>query len=73
VIDSQVIVTEYNPTVVVGAERAELHVQQHHESAVIAPSKEPAGVPSIGHGTLIRAVKGRATDENVACADMRKT
>jgi hypothetical protein len=39
----QNILTEYKPTVVVSAERAELHVQQHHKTGVIYPSKPPEG------------------------------
>ena len=39
----QVIVTTYKPTVLVTANKAELHVQQHHEQGVIAVSKEPDG------------------------------
>ena len=33
--------TRYKPTVVVSKQRAELHVQQHHESAVLKVTKEP--------------------------------
>lgn len=39
----QNIVTEYKPTVLVGGERAELHVQQLHKTGVLYPSKPPAG------------------------------
>jgi hypothetical protein len=39
----QVIVTSYKPTVVATQERAELHVQQHHEKGVMKVSKEPDG------------------------------
>lgn len=39
----QVIVTTYNPTVLVDAERAELHLQQHHEAGVLNVTKEPEG------------------------------
>ena len=39
----QVIVTRYTPTVVATKERAELHVQQHHESGVMKVTKEPEG------------------------------
>jgi hypothetical protein len=39
----QVIVTTYKPTVLVAAEKAELHVQFHHEAGVLNVSKEPEG------------------------------
>ena len=39
----QVIVSVYKPTVVVTAERAELHLQRHHERGVLAVTKEPEG------------------------------
>jgi hypothetical protein len=39
----QVITTAYKPTVVSGAERAELHVQQNHLTGVMKVRKEPAG------------------------------
>lgn len=39
----QVIVARYKPTVVVTKERAELHVQQHHEAGVLNVTKEPDG------------------------------
>jgi hypothetical protein len=39
----QVIVSLYKPTVVVTAERAELHLQRHHERGVLAVTKEPEG------------------------------
>lgn len=39
----QVIVTEYKPTVIVGKDRAELHVQQHHAQGVMKISEEPQG------------------------------
>ena len=39
----QVIVTTYKPTVLVTANKAELHVQQHHEQGVVNVSKEPDG------------------------------
>ncbi len=39
----QVIITTYNPTVLVSAERAELHLQQHHEAGVLNVTKEPEG------------------------------
>ena len=38
-----VVVTAYKPTVVVTDERAELHLQQHHERGVIAVTKMPEG------------------------------
>lgn len=37
----QVIVTRYTPTVQVSAERAEIHLQQHHEQGVLKISEEP--------------------------------
>ncbi len=39
----QVIVSVYKPTVVVTDERAELHLQRHHEKGVLAVTKEPEG------------------------------
>ena len=39
----QNIVSEFTATVVPGAERTELHLQQLHKGAVIYPSKPPAG------------------------------
>ena len=39
----QVIVTTYKPTVVVTKARAELHVQQYHQSGVLKVTKEPEG------------------------------
>ena len=39
----QVIVTDYRPTVLVSAQRAELHVQQHHKQGVMKVTKEPEG------------------------------
>ena len=39
----QVIVTDYKPTVVVNAQRAELHVQQHHKQGVMKVAQEPEG------------------------------
>jgi hypothetical protein len=39
----QSIRTEYKPTVVVNAERAELHVQQLHKTGVLYPNKPPEG------------------------------
>ena len=39
----QRIVTVYKPTVLVTAERAELHVQQHHAKGVMAVYQEPEG------------------------------
>lgn len=43
----QNILTEYTPTVVVNGERAELHLQQHHKTGVLYPSKPPEGGPYI--------------------------
>jgi len=39
----QVIVSAYKPTVVVTDQRAELHLQRHHEKGVLAVTKEPEG------------------------------
>lgn len=88
----QVIITAYKPTVLVTGDKAELHVQQHHEAGVLNVSKEPDGGyyllvadaqpidqnktrvdlyrPSIGHGVLVKAVKGWATGEQVGCPDL---
>lgn len=90
----QVIVTDYKPTVVVGKNRAELHVQQHHAKGVMKVTKEPAGGyylmvfdaikagknktrieyygPSMGHETMIKAIKGWASGKNVGCPDLTK-
>lgn len=38
-----VVVTAYKPTVMVSDQRAELHVQQHHEKGVLNVTKEPEG------------------------------
>ena len=43
----QNILTEYTPTVVVNSDRTELHLQQHHKTGVMYPSKPPAGGPYI--------------------------
>ncbi len=90
----QVIVTDYKPTVVVGKNRTELHVQQHHKKGVMNVTKEPAGGyylmvidaikvgknktrieyfgPSVGHGTMVKAIKGWASGKNVGCPDLTK-
>jgi len=39
----QNVLTEYKPTVVVSAARAELHLQQLHKTGVVYPSKPPEG------------------------------
>lgn len=39
----QVIVTTYRPTVLVNGQRAELHVQFHHDQGVLNVTKEPEG------------------------------
>ena len=39
----QVIVSLYKPTVVATSERAELHLQRHHEAGVMRVTKEPEG------------------------------
>jgi len=38
-----VVVTAYKPTVLVSAQRAELHLQQHHERGVMNVTQEPEG------------------------------
>ena len=38
-----VVVTKYKPTVIVGTDHAELHVQQHHAQGVMNVTKEPVG------------------------------
>jgi hypothetical protein len=90
----QVIITDYNPTVLVSEEKAELHVQFHHEAGVMNVTKEPQGGyylivtdafpldknrtrvemyrPSMGHGVMVKAIKGWATGENVGCPDLTK-
>ena len=90
----QVIVTDYKPTVIVGDDRAELHIQQHHVQGVMKITEEPQGGyylmvfdaikvdagttrieyygPSVGHESLIKAVKGWASGENVGCPDLTK-
>ena len=37
------MVTAYKPTVRVSAQRAELHLQQHHEKGVMNVTQEPEG------------------------------
>ncbi len=88
----QVIVTKYHPTVVVTKQKAELHVQEKHESGVIAVYEEPAEGhylmvvdatpldkkrtqitmyrPSMGKDTMVKAIKGWATGDNVGCPDL---
>lgn len=88
----QVIVTDYNPTVIVGKDLAELHLQQHHKQGVMKITEEPEGGyylmvfdaikldggnprieyygSSVGHETIIKAVKGWASGENVGCPDL---
>src|SRR5512146_1551732 len=89
----QNILTTYKPTVLVGGQKAELHVQRHYQGGgVIIPGKEPEGglymlvadatpldrgrtridiyAPTRGADTLIRAITGWATGENVGCPDM---
>ncbi len=39
----QVIVTDYTPTVHVSADKAELHLQQHHVQGVLNITEEPDG------------------------------
>lgn len=39
----QVIVTNYNPSVHVSTDKAELHLQQHHEKGVLNITEEPDG------------------------------
>lgn len=91
----QNVLTTYKPTVLVGAQKAELHVQRHYQGGgIIIPGKEPEGglytlvadatpidrsrtridiyAPSHGADTLIRAVSGWATGENVGCPDLTK-
>lgn len=90
----QVIVTTYNPTVLVSDQKAELHVQMHHEQGVMKVSQEPEGGyyllvadaipldknttrvdlyrPSMGYDTIIKAIKGWATGENLGCPDLAK-
>lgn len=90
----QVIVTKYNPTVVVTDQRAELHLQQHHEQGVMNVTEEPEGGyyllvvdaipvsknkthidiygPSVGHDTLIKAIKGWADGTTRGCPDLTK-
>ena len=91
----QNVLTTYKPTVRIGAQKAELHVQRHYQGGgVIIPGKEPEGGlyllvadatpvdrsrtrvdiygPTRGADTLINAVKGWATGENVGCPDLTK-
>lgn len=91
----QNILATYKPTVVVGAQKAELHVQRTYKGGgVITPGKVPEGGlyllvadatpidrsttridiygPTRGADTLIRAVTGWATGENVGCPDLTK-
>jgi hypothetical protein len=78
--------------VIVGKNRAELHLQQHHKQGVMKITEEPEGGyylmvfdaikldggntrieyygPSMGHETIIKAVKGWASGENVGCPNL---
>lgn len=89
-----VVVTNYKPTVIAGAQKVELHVQMTHETGVITPGKVPPGGlylmvidvtpmasgkskavfyrPSIGYGTMVKAITGWVTGENVGCPDLTK-
>ncbi len=88
----QVVVTDYNPTVIVEADRAELHVQQDFKQGVLTITEVPPGGyylmvfdafkvganntrikyygPSMGHETMINAIKGWADGSNVGCPDL---
>jgi hypothetical protein len=50
-------VTAYKPTVLVTEEKAELHLQQHHETGLLRVSKEPEG----GYYLLVADVRPLAT------------
>lgn len=60
----QYIVTNYNPTVMVNKEAAELHLQQHHEKGVLNVTKEPEG------GYYLLVVDARPVDNNTTRIDM---
>ena len=90
----QVIVTDYNPTVIVSKDRVELHVQQDHLQGVMHVSEVPPGGyylmvfdaikvdanttrieyygPSAGFDSMVRAIKGWASGNNVGCPDLTK-
>ena len=90
----QVIVTDYNPTVIVHKNRAELHVQQDFLQGVMHVSEVPPGGyfmmifdaikvganttrieyygPSVGSETMVKAIKGWASGDNVGCPDLTK-
>ena len=88
----QVLIAQYNPTVVIGAKKAELHLQRHYESGVMNVSQEPKDGyyllvvdaipisknktkivfyrPSMGFDSLITAIKGWASGDNLGCPDL---
>jgi hypothetical protein len=85
-------VTKYTPTVIVGKDKTELHLQYIHEKGPIAVYKiPPVGYylivvdaiaisknksrielyhPTVGHDTLIKAIKNWTKGENLGCPDM---
>jgi len=60
----QRIVTNYNPTVVVGKQRAELHLQQLHETGVMYIGDVPEG------GYFMLVVDATPVDKNTTRIDM---
>lgn len=91
----QNVLETYKPTVIVGAQKAELHVQKNYKGGgIIIPGKVPEGGmyflvadatpidrtrtridiygPTRGANSMIRAVTGWATGENIGCPDLTK-
>jgi len=60
----QVIVTDYNPTVIVGKNHTELHLQQDHIQGVMNVSKKPKG------GYYLMVVDAVALGKNRTKVDM---
>jgi len=60
----QRIVTDYNPTVVIGKDRAELHLQQFHETGVMYVTEVPKG------GYYMLVVDATPVDKNTTRIDM---
>ncbi|MDH3221477.1 MAG: hypothetical protein OEO19_18250 [Gammaproteobacteria bacterium] len=54
----QVIVTEYKPTVILGDNRTELHLQQHHAQGVMKITEEPDGGYYLMVVDAIKAAEG---------------
>lgn len=60
----QVIITTYKPTVLVNGDKAELHVQFHHDAGVMNVTKEPEG------GYYLMVADAFPVDENTTRIDL---